>query len=731
MTTAGPDPAKAATLAGALPWLKRYHGKVVVVKYGGNAMTDDTLKRAFAEDVAFLRFAGFKPVVVHGGGPQISAMLDRLGIESEFRGGLRVTTPAGDGRRPDGAGRPGPARAGRAGQRARPARGRAVRRGRRPVHRHVVPTRSSTARRSTSAWSARSREVRPEAVLDLVEAGRIPVISSVAPDKDGVVHNVNADTAAAALAVALGAEKLLVLTDVEGLYRDWPDSDDVIGEISPEALAELMPTLAAGHGAEDGRLPPGRAGRRAAGDRRRRPRAARRAARAVHRRGRRHPGAARRRHQDPEGTVMSPTSQERYAAALMNTFGPPQLVLTRGKGAHVWDEDGKEYVDLLGGIAVNALGHAHPAVVEAVTRQLVDPRPRLELLRHRAPDRPRRAPPRPVAPLRSGRPLTRAAPGKVFFTNSGAEANEAALKLTRRTGRTHLVAAEGSFHGRTMGALALTSKAAYREPFEPLPGRRHLRAVRRRRGAGRGRHRRDRGGRARADPGRGRRRRPARRLPRRRPPDHPRARRPAVARRGADRHRPDRRRGSRRRPTRTSRPTSSPSPRGSAAASRSAPASASAPPATCSSPATTARRSAATRSPAPPPWPSSTPSRTTACSTGPPSSVSGCATGSPTTRASPRCAVAGLLIGLDLDGRRAAAWSPPPASTGSSSTRPARTRCGWPRPWSSATMRSRRSWPRGPGSSTTQRAAETREPAHDPTLPPRRRPEPGRAGTRC
>ena len=87
------DPAKAAVLAGALPWLKRYHGRIVVVKYGGNAMTDETLKRAFAEDIAFLRFVGFKPVVVHGGGPQISTMLDRLGIESEFRGGLRVTTP--------------------------------------------------------------------------------------------------------------------------------------------------------------------------------------------------------------------------------------------------------------------------------------------------------------------------------------------------------------------------------------------------------------------------------------------------------------------------------------------------------------------------------------------------------------------------------------------------------------------------------------------------------------
>ncbi len=168
------------------------------------------------------------------------------------------------------------------------------------------------------------------------------------------------------------------------------------------------------------------------------------------------------------------SSQERYAAALMNTFGPPQLVLVRGKGAHVWDEDGHEYVDLLGGIAVNALGHAHPAVVEAVTRQLSTlghvsnffaTEPQISLA-ERLLDLASPPPVEEVAPIDGAE--TR--PGKVFFTNSGTEANEAALKLTRRTDRTHLVAAEGSFHGRTMGALALTAKAAYREPFEPLPG---------------------------------------------------------------------------------------------------------------------------------------------------------------------------------------------------------------------------------------------------------------------
>ena len=152
--------------------------------------------------------------------------------------------------------------------------------------------------------------------------------------------------------------------------------------------------------------------------------------------------------------------QRRYSGAVMNTFGPPALALVRGEGAHVWDADGKEYVDLLAGIAVNALGHAHPALVSAVTAQL-------STLGH-------------VSNFFATEPQVALAErllallgwndGRVFFSNSGAEANEAALKLTRRTGRSRLVAAEGSFHGRTMGALALTSKAAYREPFEPLPG---------------------------------------------------------------------------------------------------------------------------------------------------------------------------------------------------------------------------------------------------------------------
>ena len=237
--------AKAGTLAAALPWLKEYHGKTIVVKYGGNAMTDDTLKRAFAEDIVFLRLAGFRPVVVHGGGPQISSMLDRLGIESEFKGGLRVTTRE----------TMDVVRMVLVGQVQRELVGLLNEHGPLAVGMSGEDAGLFTAERTNTVVDGEEvdlglvgevAEVRPETVRDIVDAGRIPVISSVATDVDGTVHNVNADTAAAALAVALGAEKLLVLTDVEGLYRDWPDSDDVIGEISPEELEKLLPSLASG-----------------------------------------------------------------------------------------------------------------------------------------------------------------------------------------------------------------------------------------------------------------------------------------------------------------------------------------------------------------------------------------------------------------------------------------------------------------------------------------------------
>ncbi|MFE0593619.1 acetylglutamate kinase [Micromonospora echinospora] len=237
--------AKAATLIEALPWLARFAGATVVVKYGGNAMVDPALKRAFATDMVFLRHAGLKPVVVHGGGPQISAMLGRLGIASEFRGGLRVTTPeAMDvvrmvlvgqvGRELVGLiNAHGPFAVGLSGEDARLFT--AVRR---PAWVDGEPVDVGLVGDVAS--------VDVSAVTDLIAAGRIPVISTVAPDVDGVLHNLNADTAAAALAVALRARKLVVLTDVPGLYTDWPDTTSLVSEITVDDLAELLPRLESG-----------------------------------------------------------------------------------------------------------------------------------------------------------------------------------------------------------------------------------------------------------------------------------------------------------------------------------------------------------------------------------------------------------------------------------------------------------------------------------------------------
>ena len=236
---------KTAVLIESLPWLKRFHGEIIVVKFGGNAMVDDELKRAFAEDMAYLRFAGIHPVVVHGGGPQISARLAELGIVSEFAGGYRVTTEQSIG-----------------------------------VVKEVLTEVVSTelaglidehgdlatilSGESDHLFTAERRgamvdgelvdiglvgdvvEVSPGSVLAAVAAGRIPVISSIAPDAAGQLLNVNADSAAASLAIALNAAKLVVLTDVAGLYSDWPNRESLVSIIDANELRELLPSLESG-----------------------------------------------------------------------------------------------------------------------------------------------------------------------------------------------------------------------------------------------------------------------------------------------------------------------------------------------------------------------------------------------------------------------------------------------------------------------------------------------------
>jgi acetylglutamate kinase len=239
--------AKAAVLIESLPWITSYAGRIVVVKFGGNAMVDDALIASFAEDVVYLRTVGVRPVVVHGGGPQISAMLDRLGIESEFRGGYRVTTPEVMD----------VVRMVLTGQVGRDLVG--------AINRHG-PLAAAISGEDAGLFGGRRRtalvdgvevdlgqvgdvvEVDPAAVLAQIEAGGIPVVSTIAPDLDdpGASLNVNADSAAAALAVALGAAKLVVLTDVPGLYADWPRRDRILGSLTTAELTAMLPSLESG-----------------------------------------------------------------------------------------------------------------------------------------------------------------------------------------------------------------------------------------------------------------------------------------------------------------------------------------------------------------------------------------------------------------------------------------------------------------------------------------------------
>ena len=242
---------KADVLVDALPWLERFHGRSIVIKFGGNAMTDTALQAAFAEDVVFLRYAGLRPVVVHGGGPQITRQLAKLGIESVFQGGHRVTTPEAMD----------VVRMVLVGQVQREIVGLVNQHGPFAVGLSGEDAHLFTAEPRLLEVDGKAVDlglvgdvvaVDPGVVRGLVADGRIPVVSSVARGAAGEVYNVNADTAAAALAVALGAEKLVVLTDVEGLYAEWPTDgsapapDDVVSSISADDLEQLLPGLSSG-----------------------------------------------------------------------------------------------------------------------------------------------------------------------------------------------------------------------------------------------------------------------------------------------------------------------------------------------------------------------------------------------------------------------------------------------------------------------------------------------------
>ena len=236
---------KAETLIESLDWLREFHGRIVVVKFGGNAMVDELLQLAFAQDMAYLRFVGIKPVVVHGGGPQITARLAEIGIESEFRAGMRYTDEK-------------TMMVVRDVLRNQISKNLATLIEESGAQTVVLSGEDDSLFRATKVKGQTSegevdlglvgevKTVNPRAVLQALDQGKVPVISSVAPSNSGQLLNVNADLAASALAIALGADKLMVLTDVPGLYANWPELDSLLSEISVEELTELMPKLESG-----------------------------------------------------------------------------------------------------------------------------------------------------------------------------------------------------------------------------------------------------------------------------------------------------------------------------------------------------------------------------------------------------------------------------------------------------------------------------------------------------
>ena len=249
MIEANPDSAmarvKAETLIESLDWLRQFHDKVIVIKFGGNAMVDEQLQRAFAQDVSYLRYVGIKPVVVHGGGPQITARLAELGIESVFRAGMRVTDEQSIPVIKDVLRNQIGAHLAELIEEA--GAGAKVLSGEDENLFRAVKVQGQSAEGAVDlGLVGEVRSVNPRAVLNAIENSVVPVISSIAPTADGQLLNVNADLAAAALAVAVGAEKLMVLTDVQGLYSDWPNKDSLISSISAEELKELLPKLESG-----------------------------------------------------------------------------------------------------------------------------------------------------------------------------------------------------------------------------------------------------------------------------------------------------------------------------------------------------------------------------------------------------------------------------------------------------------------------------------------------------
>ncbi len=428
-----------ATLLEALPYIREFHGRTVVIKYGGAAMEDPALREEFARDVVLLKYVGLNPVVIHGGGPEITSYMERLQMPVEFVGGLRVSDEATvEVAKMVLVGKVNKDIVLRLNRHGQPAVGLCGDDG--------LLFRVATQKGPEGedvGFVGRIERVNTD-VIDHIAQDYIPVIASVGADREGHSHNVNADEAAGAVARAMRAYKVMFLTDVPGWLRDPADPSSVVSEATASEVVAALDSVAGGmrpklqacvdalHGGVtfahivDGREPHSLL------------------LELLHRR--------RRRHQDP-------------AVSLLNTYARYDVRFERGAGARLWDDAGNEYLDFLCGISVSSVGHCHPAVVEAIREQA-------GRLMH-------------VGNLFYTEPMERAGDrltglfgggGGVFFTNSGAEAVEAALKLARKARQGgDVIVAQGAFHGRTYGALSATPQESKQAPFAPLvPGFRAL-----------------------------------------------------------------------------------------------------------------------------------------------------------------------------------------------------------------------------------------------------------------
>ena len=436
-----------ATLLEALPYIREFHGKTAVIKYGGAAMEDPALREEFARDVVLLKYVGLNPIVVHGGGPDITAYMERLGLPVRFVGGLRVSDEATvEVAKMVLVGKVNKEIVGRLHRHGQPAVGLCGDDGALfRVERRTAPGGEDIG------FVGRIERVNVDVLLHIAR-DYIPVIASVGADREGHSYNINADEAAGAVARELGAYKIVFLTDVRWLAGRprGPRQPRRPGHRRAGARRATRP--GGGYAPQAAGLPGGDPGRCQLSAHHRRADPALAAAGVLHRR--------RDRHEDRGGSMTLADLQEIEAASLMANYARFPVEFVRGEGAWLWDAEGEEYLDFLCGISVTNVGHCHPRVVEAVREQAG----RLMHVSNLFYTEP--------AMCLAQRLSQNSLGGKVYLCNSGAEANEAAIKLARkaRPGG-DVVSVYNAFHGRTYGALSATPQESKQAPFAPLvPG---------------------------------------------------------------------------------------------------------------------------------------------------------------------------------------------------------------------------------------------------------------------